>query len=172
MKAPECFDGTRPFKVRNFLQSFQLIFHNYPAFFSQARNKLLYATSFIIGRASRWIEPYFNNLTNQEPTYLLNSWSLSESQLFTFFGDPNEVRKFGAVFDYLIMKEVFDTPKGEDRIMGFDFPTHFNPSIDWRQVLRTFNSDPKDYYDSRKSFSNDVSCANSCEALGGDSRTP
>ncbi|MBW0491314.1 hypothetical protein O181_031029 [Austropuccinia psidii MF-1] len=34
MKAPECFDGTQPFKVRSFIQSCQLIFHNDPANFS------------------------------------------------------------------------------------------------------------------------------------------
>ncbi|MBW0509059.1 hypothetical protein O181_048774 [Austropuccinia psidii MF-1] len=28
MKAPECFDGTQPFKVRSFIQYCQLIFHN------------------------------------------------------------------------------------------------------------------------------------------------
>ncbi|MBW0524142.1 hypothetical protein O181_063857 [Austropuccinia psidii MF-1] len=28
MKAPECFYGTQPFKVRSFIQSSQLIFHN------------------------------------------------------------------------------------------------------------------------------------------------
>ncbi|MBW0464011.1 hypothetical protein O181_003726 [Austropuccinia psidii MF-1] len=28
MKAPKCFDGTKPFKVRSFIQSCQLIFHN------------------------------------------------------------------------------------------------------------------------------------------------
>ncbi|MBW0497679.1 hypothetical protein O181_037394, partial [Austropuccinia psidii MF-1] len=28
MKAPECFVGTQPFKVRSFIQSFQVIFHN------------------------------------------------------------------------------------------------------------------------------------------------
>ncbi|MBW0564224.1 hypothetical protein O181_103939 [Austropuccinia psidii MF-1] len=46
MKAPECFDGTQPFKVRSFLQSCQLIFHNDPENFSQDRKKVLYATSF------------------------------------------------------------------------------------------------------------------------------
>ncbi|MBW0569141.1 hypothetical protein O181_108856 [Austropuccinia psidii MF-1] len=35
MKAPECFDGTQPFKVRSFIQYCQLIFHNDPANFSQ-----------------------------------------------------------------------------------------------------------------------------------------
>ncbi|MBW0534001.1 hypothetical protein O181_073716, partial [Austropuccinia psidii MF-1] len=37
MKAPECFDGTQPFKVRSFIQSCQLIFHNDPVNFSQYR---------------------------------------------------------------------------------------------------------------------------------------
>ncbi|MBW0584211.1 hypothetical protein O181_123926 [Austropuccinia psidii MF-1] len=89
MKAPECFDGTQPFKVRSFIQSCQLIFHNDPANFSQERNKVLYATSFLIGRAEKWIEPYLSNLTNQDSNYLLNYWKLFEFQLFTLFGDPN-----------------------------------------------------------------------------------
>ncbi|MBW0549832.1 hypothetical protein O181_089547, partial [Austropuccinia psidii MF-1] len=85
MKAPECFDGTQPFKVRSFIQSCQLIFHN--------------------DLAAKWIEPYLSNLTNQHPDYLLNSWSLFKSQLFTLFGDPNEVRKAEAELDSLRMKE-------------------------------------------------------------------
>ncbi|MBW0585589.1 hypothetical protein O181_125304 [Austropuccinia psidii MF-1] len=90
MKAPECFDGTQPFKVRIFIQSCKLIFHNDLANFSQDRKKILYSTSFPIGRAEKWIEPYLSKLTNQDPGYLLNSWKLFESQLFTLFGDPNE----------------------------------------------------------------------------------
>ncbi|MBW0591243.1 hypothetical protein O181_130958, partial [Austropuccinia psidii MF-1] len=39
IKAPECFDGTQPFKVRSFIQSCQLIFHNDLANFSQDRKK-------------------------------------------------------------------------------------------------------------------------------------
>ncbi|MBW0490808.1 hypothetical protein O181_030523 [Austropuccinia psidii MF-1] len=72
MKAPECFDGTQLFKVRSFIQSCQLIFHNDPERFSQDRKKFLYATSFLIGRAAKWIEAYLSNLTNQYPSYLLN----------------------------------------------------------------------------------------------------
>ncbi|MBW0487584.1 hypothetical protein O181_027299 [Austropuccinia psidii MF-1] len=105
IKAPECFDGTQPFKVRSVIQSCQLIFHNDPANFSQGRKKVLYATSFFIGRAAKWIEPYFSNLTNQDPNYLLISWNLFESQLFTLFGDPNEVRKAKTELYSLIMKE-------------------------------------------------------------------
>ncbi|MBW0554686.1 hypothetical protein O181_094401, partial [Austropuccinia psidii MF-1] len=61
---------------------------------------------------------------------------------------------------------VIDTPKGEYLILGFDFLNHFNPYIDWRKGLITFNSDPSE------SFSNDFSSAKSCEALVGDFRTP
>ncbi|MBW0515646.1 hypothetical protein O181_055361 [Austropuccinia psidii MF-1] len=74
MKAPEFFDGTQTFKVRRFIQYCKSIFHNYLENFSQYRKKVLYATSFLIGRASKWIEPYLSNLTNQGPSYLLNSW--------------------------------------------------------------------------------------------------
>ncbi|MBW0523925.1 hypothetical protein O181_063640 [Austropuccinia psidii MF-1] len=105
MKAPECFDGTQPFKVRSFIQSCKLIFHNDLANFSQDRKNVLYATSFLIGRAAKWIEPYLSNLTNQDSNYLLNSCKLFESQLFTLFGDPNEVRKSEAELDSLRMKE-------------------------------------------------------------------
>ncbi|MBW0572829.1 hypothetical protein O181_112544, partial [Austropuccinia psidii MF-1] len=105
MKASECFDGTQPFKVRTFLQSCQLIFHNEPANFSQDRKKVFYATSFLIGRAAKSIEPYLSNLTNQESNYLLDSWPLFESKLFTLFGDPNEVRKAEEELGSLRMKE-------------------------------------------------------------------
>ncbi|MBW0565372.1 hypothetical protein O181_105087 [Austropuccinia psidii MF-1] len=57
MKAPECFDGTQTFKFGCFIQSCQVIFHNEPANFSQDRKKVLYATSFLIGRDEKWIEP-------------------------------------------------------------------------------------------------------------------
>ncbi|MBW0479318.1 hypothetical protein O181_019033 [Austropuccinia psidii MF-1] len=57
MKSPECFDGTHPFKVRNFIQSCQLISHNDTEYFSQYRKKFLYDTSFLDGRAPKLIEP-------------------------------------------------------------------------------------------------------------------
>ncbi|MBW0463269.1 hypothetical protein O181_002984 [Austropuccinia psidii MF-1] len=104
MKAPECFYGTHPFKVRSFIQSCQLIFHNDLENLSQYRKKFLYATSFLIERAAKWIEPYLSNLTNQNLNYLLNSLALLKSQLVTLFGDPNEVRKAEAELDGLKMK--------------------------------------------------------------------
>ncbi|MBW0484453.1 hypothetical protein O181_024168 [Austropuccinia psidii MF-1] len=105
MTAPECFDGTQPFKVRIYIQSFQLIFHNYQANFSEDRKKALYGTSFLIGRASKWIEPYLSNLTNKDPEYLLKNLESFESQVFTLFGDPNEVIKAETELDVLRMKE-------------------------------------------------------------------
>ncbi|MBW0464873.1 hypothetical protein O181_004588 [Austropuccinia psidii MF-1] len=61
---------------------------------------------------------------------------------------------------------VIDTPKGEDLILGFDFITHFEPSIDWRKVLITFIPDPSN------AFSNDFHSVNTFAALVGNSRTP
>ncbi|MBW0537870.1 hypothetical protein O181_077585, partial [Austropuccinia psidii MF-1] len=86
MKGPEFFDRTQPFKVTSFIQSCQLVFHNDLANFYQDRKKVLYAISFLIGRAAKWIEPYLSNLTNQDSNYLLNYLNLFESQLFTLFG--------------------------------------------------------------------------------------
>ncbi|MBW0575148.1 hypothetical protein O181_114863 [Austropuccinia psidii MF-1] len=135
MNAPECFDGTQPVKFRVFIQSCQLIFHNDPANFSQDRKKVLYATSFLIGRASKWIDPYLLNLTNQDPDYFLNSWSLFESQLLTLFGDPNEVRKAEAEFDSLRMKE-----SGHVSLYIADFRSLVSRIGDWgeRALIHNF----------------------------------
>ncbi|MBW0474184.1 hypothetical protein O181_013899 [Austropuccinia psidii MF-1] len=59
---------------------------------SPSKKKILYATSFLIGRASKCIELYLSNLTNQVASYLLNSWHLFKDQILTLFGDQNEVR--------------------------------------------------------------------------------
>ncbi|MBW0477461.1 hypothetical protein O181_017176 [Austropuccinia psidii MF-1] len=104
MKAPKCFVWTQPFNVRSFIQSCQLIFHNYLAKFSQDRKKVPYATSFLKSRAEKLIEHYLSNLTNQDPRYLLNYWQSFKSQLFNLFGDPTEVRKAEAQLDSLRMK--------------------------------------------------------------------
>ncbi|MBW0506292.1 hypothetical protein O181_046007 [Austropuccinia psidii MF-1] len=56
-------------------------------------------------KAGKWIEPYFSNISNEDPSYLLNNWKLFETQLFTLFGDPNEVRKAEKESENLRMKE-------------------------------------------------------------------
>ncbi|MBW0571904.1 hypothetical protein O181_111619 [Austropuccinia psidii MF-1] len=76
MKASDSFDGTQAHKWRGFIQSCQLIFHNDPANFFSDSNKALYSTSFLTGRAGKWIEPYLSNISNEDPSYLLNNWHL------------------------------------------------------------------------------------------------
>ncbi|MBW0591416.1 hypothetical protein O181_131131 [Austropuccinia psidii MF-1] len=105
MKAPDSFDGTQAHKLREFIQSCQLNFHNDPAKLFSDRKKVLHSTSFLTGRVGRGIEPYLSNISNEDPSYLLNNWPLFESQLFTLFGDPNEVRKSDQELDTLRMKE-------------------------------------------------------------------
>ncbi|MBW0527337.1 hypothetical protein O181_067052 [Austropuccinia psidii MF-1] len=105
MKAPDSFDSTQAHKPRGFIQSCQLIFHNDPENFFSDRKKVLYSTYFLTGRAAKWIEPYLSNISNEDPSYLLNNWPLFESKLFTLFGDPNEVRKAEQELENLRMKE-------------------------------------------------------------------
>ncbi|MBW0540679.1 hypothetical protein O181_080394 [Austropuccinia psidii MF-1] len=105
MNAPDSFDGTQAHKLRGFIQSCQFIFHNDPENLFSNRNKVLYSTSFLTGRAAKWIEPYLSNISNENPSYLLNNWQLFEAQLFTLFGYPNEVRKAEQELENLRMKE-------------------------------------------------------------------
>ncbi|MBW0509066.1 hypothetical protein O181_048781 [Austropuccinia psidii MF-1] len=105
MKVPDSFDGTQAHKLRGFSQSFQLIFNNDPENFFSDWKKTLYSTSFLIGRAGKWIEPYLSNISNEDPSCIFNSWKLFETKLFTLFGDPNEVRKAEQELDNLRMKE-------------------------------------------------------------------
>ncbi|MBW0519029.1 hypothetical protein O181_058744 [Austropuccinia psidii MF-1] len=55
MKTPDSFDGTQAHKLRGFIQSCQLIFHNGPANFFYDRKKVLYSTSSNNDRAGKFI---------------------------------------------------------------------------------------------------------------------
>ncbi|MBW0526922.1 hypothetical protein O181_066637 [Austropuccinia psidii MF-1] len=68
MKAPDPFDGTQVHKLRGFLQSCQLIFHNDPENFFSDRKIVLYSTSFLTARAGKRIEPYLSNISNEDPS--------------------------------------------------------------------------------------------------------
>ncbi|MBW0547448.1 hypothetical protein O181_087163 [Austropuccinia psidii MF-1] len=105
MKAPDSFDGTPPHKLRGFIRSCQLIFHNDPVNFFSDRKKVLYSNSFLTGRAGKWNEPYLSNISNEDPSYLLNNWKLFEDQIFTLFGDTYEVKKAEQESENLRMKE-------------------------------------------------------------------
>ncbi|MBW0476793.1 hypothetical protein O181_016508 [Austropuccinia psidii MF-1] len=93
IKAPASFYGTQAHKLRGFIQSCQFLFHNDPENLFSDKKKVLYSTSFLTDGAAKWLEPYLSNISNEDPSYLLNNWQLFETQLFTLFGDPNEVRK-------------------------------------------------------------------------------
>ncbi|MBW0555515.1 hypothetical protein O181_095230 [Austropuccinia psidii MF-1] len=93
IKEPYSFDGTKAYKFRGFIQSCQLSFHNYPENFFCDRKTFLYSTSFLTGRAVKFLKPYLSNISNEDPYYILNNWQLFEAQLFTLFGDLNEFRK-------------------------------------------------------------------------------
>ena len=89
MRAPKAFDGTQPSKLRGFLRSCQLIFHNDDKKFPTDCKKVLYAVSYLSDHAEKWIEPYPSHLDDIDPTYILNSWTNFEAQLYTLFGDPH-----------------------------------------------------------------------------------
>ncbi|MBW0517097.1 hypothetical protein O181_056812 [Austropuccinia psidii MF-1] len=93
MKTPDSFYGNQAHNLRGFIQSCQLILNNDPENLFSDRKKVLYSTSFLTGRAGKWIEPYLSNISNEDPSYLLNNWKLFETQLFNLFGDTNKVRK-------------------------------------------------------------------------------
>ncbi|MBW0569634.1 hypothetical protein O181_109349 [Austropuccinia psidii MF-1] len=105
IKAPDSLDVTQAHKLRVFIQSFQLIFHNDPKHFFSDRNKVIYSTSFLTGRGGKCIETYLSNISNEDPSYLLNNWQLFEAQLFTIFGDNNQFRKAEQELGNLRMKE-------------------------------------------------------------------
>ncbi|MBW0466514.1 hypothetical protein O181_006229 [Austropuccinia psidii MF-1] len=73
MKAPDSFDVAQAHKLRGFIQCCQFVLHNYPANFFSDREKVLYPTCFFTGRAGKWSEPYPSNISNEEPSYLLNN---------------------------------------------------------------------------------------------------
>ncbi|MBW0465243.1 hypothetical protein O181_004958 [Austropuccinia psidii MF-1] len=104
-RPPDFFNQTQPFKVRTFIQSCQIIFHNYQKDFSDNRKEILYSISFLICRTAKWIEPYLYKLINKDLAYLCNNWALFETQLYTLFIDPNEVRKAEAELNSLRMEE-------------------------------------------------------------------
>ncbi|MBW0498039.1 hypothetical protein O181_037754 [Austropuccinia psidii MF-1] len=73
IEAPDSFDGTQAHILRGFIQSCQCLFQNDPANFFSDTKKVLYSTSFLTGRAGKWIEPYPSNIYNEDPSYLLNN---------------------------------------------------------------------------------------------------
>ncbi|MBW0552727.1 hypothetical protein O181_092442 [Austropuccinia psidii MF-1] len=105
MKAGDSFDVSQANKLRRFIQSFQLILHNDQANFFSDSKRVVYSTCVLTGSAGKWNELFLSNISNEDPSYLLNSWHLFKTQLFTIFGDPNESRKAEQEFNKLRTKE-------------------------------------------------------------------
>ncbi|KAI8444402.1 hypothetical protein BY996DRAFT_6455778 [Phakopsora pachyrhizi] len=97
MKAPDSFDGSNPSKL---IQSCQLIVYNDEKIFSKDKKKVLYAASFLSGKAGKWFEPYLIQLDNEDLAYILNLWTSFKTQLLTLFGNPKEVRKAEQEMDH------------------------------------------------------------------------
>ncbi|MBW0496418.1 hypothetical protein O181_036133 [Austropuccinia psidii MF-1] len=62
---------------------------------------------------------------------------------------------------------MIDSPKGKDPILGYDFLYHFNPIIDWKNGLSTY-----DYSGINSSTSNDLATSVNSVALVGELETP
>ncbi|MBW0506095.1 hypothetical protein O181_045810 [Austropuccinia psidii MF-1] len=67
---------------------------------------------------------------------------------------------------------IIDSPKGEDLILGYDFLYHFNPIIDWKNGLITYDSSHKDSSGIKYSASNSLATAIKSVALVGKLKTP
>ncbi|MBW0551595.1 hypothetical protein O181_091310 [Austropuccinia psidii MF-1] len=78
IKALYSFNVTQAHKLRGSIQSCPLNFHNDPESFFSNGKKVLYSTSFLTCRAGKWIEPYLSNISNEDPSCLLNNWKLFE----------------------------------------------------------------------------------------------
>ncbi|MBW0560991.1 hypothetical protein O181_100706, partial [Austropuccinia psidii MF-1] len=64
MKAPACFYGTQPFKSEVSFSPARYCFRNGKANSCGDMKQFLYAISFLIGRAAKWMEPHISNVTN------------------------------------------------------------------------------------------------------------
>ncbi|MBW0550299.1 hypothetical protein O181_090014, partial [Austropuccinia psidii MF-1] len=67
---------------------------------------------------------------------------------------------------------IIDSPKGEDLIFGYNFLYHFNPIIDWKNGLITYDSSQKDSSGLTHSPSNDFSTAVNSFGLVCELKTP
>ncbi|MBW0561751.1 hypothetical protein O181_101466, partial [Austropuccinia psidii MF-1] len=65
-----------------------------------------------------------------------------------------------------------NSPKGEDLILGYDFLYNFNPTIDWKNGLISYNSRHKDSSVILPSASKDFATAANSAALVGEYKTP
>ncbi|MBW0548396.1 hypothetical protein O181_088111 [Austropuccinia psidii MF-1] len=67
---------------------------------------------------------------------------------------------------------IIDLHKGEDLILGYDFLYHFNPTIDWKNGLITYDSIHKDSSGINSPASNALATSVNSVSLIGELKTP
>ncbi|MBW0538819.1 hypothetical protein O181_078534 [Austropuccinia psidii MF-1] len=67
---------------------------------------------------------------------------------------------------------IIDSPKEEDLILGYDFLYNFNPVIDCKNELITYEPSHKDYNGLKPYFSNDSATVVKSVSLVGEIKTP
>ena len=82
---------------------------------------------------TQWFEPYLKLLENRHPNLLLNNWDRFEQQLFTLFGDPNEVCNTEFELNSLSMKE---TGKASTYISQFRV---LQSQVEWNDAAFAFH---------------------------------
>ncbi|KAH9461410.1 hypothetical protein Pst134EA_017718 [Puccinia striiformis f. sp. tritici] len=85
------------------------------------------------GRAAQWFEPCLGLLDFKKPDCILNNWDKFEQQLFTIFGDPNEVRNTEYELNNLQMKD-----SGKASLYIAQFCT-LQSRISWNDFAFTFH---------------------------------
>ncbi|MBW0475359.1 hypothetical protein O181_015074 [Austropuccinia psidii MF-1] len=98
--------------------------------------------------------PLFILDSNESPALLITHYTKSYVELPSF---PS------FVWDVFII----DSPKGEDLILGYYFLYHFNPIIDWKNGLITYDSSGIKY-----PASNALATAVNSVSLVGELKTP
>ena len=133
MRAPDNFDGTNPSKLRAYIQSSNLIFHNNQRSFPNDRQKVIYAVGYLTGKCAKWIKPFLSQLENEDPTFLLNSWEIFESQLFFLYGDWKETCNAELELNKLTMRD-----NGYASTSITDFCALFGRIEDWGEQALMF----------------------------------
>ena len=84
---PEHFSGNRN-QLRSFVSQVKLVIQAQKSRFQTENQKVIYAATFLRGAAFSWFQPYTEKSEN-EP--LLNNFDLFVNELYSMFGDPNQI---------------------------------------------------------------------------------
>src|SRR3984885_4076910 len=103
VREPDTFDGADPQKLRDFLISCNLHFHDRPHVFSSDEKKILFILSYLKGAAINWFEPGLMDPTNS--THWMWDFPIFINELEANFGPHNPVGDAEKALNELSMKE-------------------------------------------------------------------